>query len=306
MRLIFFKDDNTASQMLWPNRWTRIVLYLCGISIPLFFVGFGYVAANLVQLHKRDNSLQVMQDAVSTQGLAVGALRADTLNRLQAMNSSVMEMDARLLSLNALGQYLTSQLSGVEDIEVMDWAPAQGGPLQADPELPQINISTELEGLSELIAEREERLEVLQYMLDNWQASDGVILSGKPVAKGWLSSGYGRRKDPITGERAWHNGVDYSGVAGSDILAVAPGLVVWSGPRYQYGKMVEISHGGGYTTRYAHNRENLVTVGELVQQGQVIAKMGTTGRSTGPHVHYEIVKDDRSLDPIGYIARTER
>jgi len=121
---------------------------------------------------------------------------------------------------------------------------------------------------------------------------------------GWLSSNYGNRLDPFTGKRAWHNGVDFAGREGSDIVAVASGVVSWSGERYGYGKMVEVAHGEGVTTRYAHNLENTVKVGDMVRRGEVIALMGNSGRSTGPHVHFEVFKNGRPVDPASYLRRT--
>ena len=156
------------------------------------------------------------------------------------------------------------------------------------------------------IADREYQLDMLQALLSNRQLQNDVFLSGRPIAKGWMSSPYGQRKDPFTGQQMWHQGVDFAGKLGSDVVAVAGGVVTWSGDRYGYGDMVEINHGGGYSTRYAHNKENLVKVGDIVKKGQVVALMGSSGRSTGPHVHYEVYKNGRPVDPASYVRRTQR
>ena len=307
MRVIFLNDQLGASRTLWPNRWSLAVLSVCCISAPLSFIGLGYYLAHIVQLNAHDASLHTMQEAVDQQNQAVVELRADALRRLQVMDSSVTELDTRLLTLNSMGQYLTSQLSGIGEQEIVAWKPAMGGPLRLDPELEnEPNLQNEMKALSGRISGSEQRLEILQAMLGNWQTTDTIPLAGKPTGKGWISSAFGRRIDPITGQKAWHKGVDFSSKAGSDIIAVAPGAVTWSGVRDDYGNMVEINHGGGYATRYAHNEKNLVAVGDLVKQGQVIAKMGSSGRSTGPHVHYEIFKHGRPVDPASYIARTQR
>ena len=307
MRVIFLNDQLVASRTLWPNRWSLAVLSVCCISAPLSFIGLGYYLAHIVQLNAHDASLHAMQEAVDQQNQAVVELRADALRRLQAMDSSVAELDARLLTLNSMGQYLTSQLSGMDEQEIVAWKPAMGGPLRLDPEPEnEPNLQTEMKALSGRISGSEQRLEILQAMLGNWQPTDTIPLAGKPIDKGWISSAFGRRNDPITGQKAWHRGVDFSSKAGSDIIAVAPGAVTWSDVRDDYGNMVEINHGGGYATRYAHNEKNLVAVGDLVKQGQVIARMGSSGRSTGPHVHYEIFKHGRPVDPASYIARTQR
>jgi murein DD-endopeptidase MepM/ murein hydrolase activator NlpD len=121
-----------------------------------------------------------------------------------------------------------------------------------------------------------------------------------------MSSHFGRRVDPFTGRIATHEGVDFAGKLGSEIIAVGSGVVTWSSERYGYGQMVEINHGSGFMTRYAHNLENKVEVGDVVKKGQVIALMGTSGRSTGPHVHFEVYKHGRPVDPAAYIHRASR
>ena len=128
-----------------------------------------------------------------------------------------------------------------------------------------------------------------------------VLPTGRPIKKGWMSSFYGMRNDPFTGKRDFHKGVDFAGKLGSDVTSVAAGVVTWSGDRYGFGMMVEIDHGNGYSTRYGHNLENLVKVGDKVRKGQTIAKMGTSGRSTGPHVHFEVLYNGRAVNPKKYI-----
>jgi murein DD-endopeptidase MepM/ murein hydrolase activator NlpD len=128
-------------------------------------------------------------------------------------------------------------------------------------------------------------------------------LSGRPIAKGWLSSYYGVRKDPFSGKPAVHKGLDFAGKEDTAIIATASGVVSWASDRYGYGKLIEINHGRGLKTRYGHNKNILVKVGEVVSKGQVIARMGSTGRSTGPHVHYEILRNNAQIDPIKFVYR---
>jgi murein DD-endopeptidase MepM/ murein hydrolase activator NlpD len=128
-----------------------------------------------------------------------------------------------------------------------------------------------------------------------------ILPTGRPIPDGWISSYFGARTDPFTGLREYHKGLDFAGKDGEEIYAVASGLVTWSAARFGYGQMVEINHGNGYITRYAHNRTNLVKVGDVVTKGQRIALMGSTGRSTGPHVHFEVLKNGRVVDPAKYV-----
>jgi murein DD-endopeptidase MepM/ murein hydrolase activator NlpD len=126
--------------------------------------------------------------------------------------------------------------------------------------------------------------------------------SGSPVKNGWVSSGYGKRTDPFTGKKEFHKGVDFAGKAGSEVLSVGDGIVSWVGERTGYGNLVEITHGNGYVTRYGHNKKLLVAVGDTVKKGQQIAVLGSTGRSTGPHVHLEVVHNDQQVNPSKYIT----
>ncbi|MCU7861168.1 MAG: M23 family metallopeptidase, partial [Candidatus Thiodiazotropha sp. (ex Lucinoma kastoroae)] len=125
--------------------------------------------------------------------------------------------------------------------------------------------------------------------------------TGRPVQKGWISSYFGMRNDPFTGKRSMHKGMDFAGKDGSGVVAVAAGVVTWAGDRHDFGKLIEINHGKGYITRYGHNKKILVGMGDRIKQGQIIAEMGSTGRSTGPHVHFEVVRNGKTIDPTKYI-----
>jgi murein DD-endopeptidase MepM/ murein hydrolase activator NlpD len=277
---------------------------------PVVFAGLGYQWAQPWQADADTVSLDFLQDEVAAQAQAVSELRAQAKRRLQALSMTLAEMEARLLRLDAMGQRLTS-LSGLDEGEFdFSRSPALGGPLSSTSGDTATLVSTELAAemgaLETRIADREQQLELLDALLVNRQLQDDIYLSGRPIGKGWMSSAFGPRKDPFTGQSSWHQGVDFAGKAGADIVAVAGGVVTWSGERYGYGEMVEISHGGGYSTRYAHNEKNLVKVGDIVGKGQVLALMGSSGRSTGPHVHYEVYKHGRPVDPASYVRRTHR
>ena len=118
-----------------------------------------------------------------------------------------------------------------------------------------------------------------------------------------MSSAFGERTDPFSGKSAWHQGVDFAGKADSDVIAVAGGVVTSVATRTGYGKTIELNHGSGYITRYAHNKMPMVRVGDVVKKGEVIAKMGSTGRSTGPHVHFEVIRNGKPMNPERYIYR---
>ena len=125
----------------------------------------------------------------------------------------------------------------------------------------------------------------------------------RPVVGGWVSSHYGKRTDPFTGDPAVHRGLDFAGPLNSVILAVAPGVVTWSGPLRGYGNLIEIDHGNGWVTRYGHNSSNYVSLGDYVKPGQTIALMGATGRATGTHLHFEVLYQGRHMNPARFVPR---
>jgi murein DD-endopeptidase MepM/ murein hydrolase activator NlpD len=151
---------------------------------------------------------------------------------------------------------------------------------------------------------QERKMAVLESILMNTHIEEELFVSGRPIESGWLSSYYGVRKDPFTGMPAMHKGLDFAGDEGAPVVATGSGVVTWSESRFGYGNLVEIDHGNGYITRYGHNKELLVKVGDIVTKGQKISLMGSTGRSTGPHVHYEVLKDGEHIDPLPYVYRS--
>jgi murein DD-endopeptidase MepM/ murein hydrolase activator NlpD len=146
-------------------------------------------------------------------------------------------------------------------------------------------------------------LTALESILLNHHIDEQRYLTGKPIEAGWLSSYYGVRKDPFSGLPAMHKGVDFAGKEGTKVIATAAGVVTWSGQRYGYGNLVEINHGDGLMTRYGHNKQLSVKIGDVVTKGQKIALMGNTGRSTGAHVHYEVIRNGLQQDPLPYVYR---
>ncbi len=233
-------------------------------------------------------------------------------DNLDAASLELARLQARVVRLEALGQRLTE----VGDLQEGEFdfvnPPALGGPLtsedmvDADVAYQPPSYMDELSQLAARVIDREQQLGVLERLLVDRQMLDNTFVAGRPVIKGYQSSDYGWRTDPISGRRAWHNGVDFAGKAGSDVVSVAAGVVVYASPRYGYGNMVEVYHGGGYSTRYGHHDKILVKPGDIVKRGQVVGTMGSSGRSTGPHVHFEVFKNGRIVDPSSYVRRVSR
>ena len=218
---------------------------------------------------------------------------------LDALATRLSKLQAHVMRLDALGSRL-ADMANLKEIEFdANDTPGIGGPYPANPN-DSMEVSDFMESLKELnfkIKDRTEKLTAMESMLIDRTLQSQTIPTGIPTKEGWISSLFGMRTDPITGKMEFHEGIDFAGKTGSPIVAVASGIVTWSGKRYGYGNMVEINHGNGYQTRYAHNKRNLVTVGQKVDKGQVIALMGSTGRSTGTHVHFEVVNNGKVVNP---------
>lgn len=229
---------------------------------------------------------------------------ADTVFVEYAKQAGLVQ--ARVARLEALGGRLADMAHFDAEFDFYS-EPAIGGPEELSEEqvnqLASVNILKNYTDLDNRLRLREQELMAIESLLSREQLQKEQYVAGKPVKKGWLSSHFGKRIDPFHGRVRWHKGVDYAGDMGEAVLAVASGVVVWSGDRYGFGEMVEIDHGNGYVTRYAHNSENLVQTGDVVSKGQTIAAMGSSGRSTGPHVHFEVLKNGKAVDPVHYIYR---
>jgi len=271
---------------------------------------FGAVIAAVVALAVQFKSEQVDAEVVSAWRAKLAAQREEvrTLERKSqaqsvAVGRQLAQMQARLLRMEAIGAHMASVAELPEGEFDFTTPPAQGGPIEGgQTTLAWHELGAELSELSNQIKRREVELNILDEVLVNEEVSATSRVRGRPVKWGWISSQYGQRVDPITGKTAWHSGVDFAGRDGSDVIAVASGVVTFAGDRYGYGKMVEISHANGYVTRYAHHKSLTVEAGEIIKQGETVGTMGSSGRSTGPHVHFEVLKNGRSVDPAKYVT----
>jgi len=226
--------------------------------------------------------------------------------QVTALTMKLAELQSQVLRLNALGDRLAEQANIPEKEFNFQALPPSGGPLGNIQHFEKKSLAQLLLEMSELEEEllfEEKQLKVLESVTLGHHIENTSYLSGRPITKGWLSSYFGTRKDPFNGRPAMHKGVDFAGKEDAAIIATAAGVVTWSSTRYGYGNLIEINHGKGLKTRYGHNKELLVKVGEVVSKGQVIARMGSTGRSTGPHVHYEILRNNKQINPIKYVYR---
>jgi murein DD-endopeptidase MepM/ murein hydrolase activator NlpD len=267
---------------------------------------FGYrTAADEEQFLKRENYVNSWQEELKKKGQFLERLKHESSEQLKLIYIRVAELHAKLIRLDALGEHISKTAKISSEEFNFSKAPALGGPESPalGPYFQPPNFILAIDELAKEIQQRENELEILNTLLGNKDFDSDRYISGRPVRWGWVSSKFGRRNDPFTGRIAWHEGVDIAGRDDSDIIAVAAGVVTWSGPRDGYGNLIELSHGGNYSTRYGHAKKLLANVGDVVEKGQSIAIMGSTGRSTGPHVHYEVLRNGKPVDPSVYITR---
>ncbi len=246
------------------------------------------------------------QEEVRRQRDKVDGAIGDAERNLDALALTMGEIQSRLVRLDALGRRLVEMADLDAEEFSFDHIPARGGPdLVTEREPFQVpDFLASLEELVRVLEDREPKLAVVEGTLMNRKLHAEVYPTGRPVNKGWISSVFGWRNDPLTGKRAFHEGIDFAGRASSEVVAAAAGVVVWSGSRWGFGNAVEINHGNGYSTLYAHNEKNLVKVGETVKKGQVLALLGSTGRSRGPHVHFEVRRNGKAVNPMKFVRAT--
>lgn len=242
-----------------------------------------------------------LQSQLQQQEKAVEETRRKAQREVNAMAARVAELQAQANRLNALGERLT-RAGKLVDGEFNFNEPVALGGVGPVEDMPVSGLIEELTQVERQLSTSGSQLSVLEALLFDRQLERSAIPSRSPVASSYITSGYGRRADPFSGGRAFHRGVDFSARRGDPVMAVADGVVSYAGWRSGYGNVVEVDHGNGYVTRYAHNTSNSVRVGDLVRTGQEVAKAGSTGRSTGTHVHFEVWENGRVLNPRQFLA----
>lgn len=314
MKFILIDQRLGHSRSLEFKGWLKALLSLCLLGTP---VGLGYFGYHLASFQQSGSNLlaahstESWQKELELQALQLEQLRVDSAHELDALTLKLAKLQARLARLDALGARVAS-LGGVAAPIIEDGSAfSAGGPLAAvsgeSPTSTTMDFATAVGALEKQIDQRQRQLGALENALNSQRFEDGGLIAGRPIENAWIASPFGYRPDPLTGKRSFHAGLDLTtGQAGARISAVGAGVVTWAGPRSGYGLLVEINHGNGYKTRYAHSQELLVEVGDVVDRGEALALVGSTGRSTGPHVHFEVYKNGRVVDPASYIRRTIR
>ena len=302
---IILVSDATARVRTLTLDWRHWTLG--GISLLALFLSFtlifNYVTLRYAASINHPLLQAIMladqrQEAQKTQEVVQG--------HMNAMAVKLGELQAQMLRIDGLGERL-AKLAGLKPQELPPplepgAAPGRGGPaptLHSD--LSVQEFTTMLGSLSREVEQRSDQLGVLEALLVSSSASRKFLPSLLPIEDGWYSSNFGWRIDPFTGQKSFHEGIDFPSEVGTAIVAAASGKVIYADVHPAYGKMVEIDHGNGLISRYAHSSMLFVKEGDLVVRGQRIASVGTTGRSTGPHLHFEVRLNGVPQNPARFL-----
>ena len=292
MRIIFVNEKGASKSFRGFVFLSWVAVLACMLLSVLF-------ANNWLKPDLSATGLQRMKDELSIQKAELREIEKNANMRNFAISAELAGMQSSLWEIEAIASSLSTISELPQEEFNFDPALSQGGSSQEPArKLDWPDLESQLRQLQLKLERRQKELRILDDIVKEKKSEKDSVLRGKPVKKGWYSSAFGRRMDPITGRPAWHAGVDFAGRLGSDVIAVASGVVVYSGRKDGYGNLVEIDHGNGLTTRYGHHEELKVEVGDLVKRGDVIGLMGNSGRSTGPHVHLEVLRDGRAINPL--------
>ena len=282
--------------------WRHLVLASCGFCLLVLAMSslFSYVTVR----HAADIRLPFLQELLRATTAADNDRRSEFLrDNLNAMAVKLGEMQAQLIRIDSLGERLAN-LSGLKPEQRLQAEGGQGGrggPLIRPTSLSSAELQAALDALGREVELRGDALSLVESQLLDERVRKSMLPTTLPVALQWNASSFGWRIDPITGERALHEGVDFSAQIGTAIMAAASGVVSDVEVHPEYGNLIEIDHGHGLSTRYAHASKVFVKVGALVRRGQKIAEVGNTGRTTGPHLHFEVRQNGVALNPNRFL-----
>jgi murein DD-endopeptidase MepM/ murein hydrolase activator NlpD len=270
------------------------LLALGGLGLGSLVASFALGAS--VPLQEALSDREAVRQELRAQRSVLEQTRIAAQAQVQGLVGRVGELQGRLENLEAVGNRVSKAARLAPDAAPINVSPPAG----YQPPFAVVDFVAELDGLSQRIDRRAAQFAVLDRVIGAGIIERGPLLAS-PVPGGQLSSSFGSRSDPFSGRREFHTGIDFRASQGAPIHTVAPGKVIRSGWESGYGNVVEIDHGNGFHTRYAHNQANLVNTGQTVIRNQLIARVGRTGHTTGSHVHVEVLREGRLVDPARYL-----
>lgn len=281
----------------------KVAASAAGVLLAMVGIGFGSGFAARGASGAAASEIARLQHDLGRQEDQLKLAREDAQREINAVAARVGELQAQANRLNALGERLTRDGKLSEGEFNFGRVPGMGGN-ETIQDMPAGDL---LKGLDQLEAKFDQsgrQLSVLESMLYDQQLELSAIPSGLP-SKGYITSGFGTRTDPIKGGVGHHLGIDFDANTGDPVLSAAGGVVSFAGVKSGYGNVVEVDHGNGYSTLYGHNSRLIVRAGDIVRGGQQLAKAGSTGRSTGPHVHFEVHVNGRPVNPRKFLDKVQ-
>jgi murein DD-endopeptidase MepM/ murein hydrolase activator NlpD len=303
---IILVSDSLAKSRSMTLSQGQVFLIAFGILMAGFILATAtYVVTMKFAVDLRNPYLRALMASLHQD--EVKRSEANVKENLDALAAKVGELQARILRLDAFGERL-AKAAGIKREEFrFDEKPGQGGPaVPLGPELTVPEFQRMLDDMSRLVDDRGEKLGVLDSFFMDDRLARKTVPTTMPVTGGYYSSNYGYRLDPITGHSEFHTGVDIVAGIGTKVVAAAGGVVSYSGTMLEYGNVVDVDHDNGLTSRYAHLSKRLVKAGDVVMKGQLIALVGNTGRTTGPHLHFEVREKGIPLNPNKFLAIGKR
>ncbi len=282
--------------------WRRLGL---GVAAAAVLAQVVAVAFHQGALHREQAWLGSIDQTLAAQDATLAEIRRESQLHIDALSSQLARLQSRIARLDALGGMLVD-IAQLKDGQEFDFSsePGLGGNIAApaSPGLTASDLGTSLDGLHHQIEDRTLWLSLLEDVIQHRRLEGEAYPSSWPVRSGWVSSYYGMRRDPFHGRPAFHPGIDFAASRGTEIRSAAAGMVEYAGNKHGYGLMVQIRHGNGYQTRYGHASKLLVRSGQMVKRGEVIAQVGSTGRSTAPHLHFEVLKNGKAANPLKFLS----
>ena len=305
MQIIIFKSNKNKSSSYKISGSLFILSFIFILSLLTFLFSssiyfYGYKVGYNELNEDRKNDLSYYKNEISQ-------IKLENKDKMDFFSKKLIKISSQIQNLDALG----NKISKIAKIDKKDFNFKNpkyiGGKNKVSIEF-EYNSDFEnyLDSITSRLTDKQDDLIYISKIINNLEMKEQFMPGGFPSKKGYISSNYGLRNSPITNKMHFHKGVDIAHKIETDIFSLAAGTVKFSGKKYGYGNLVIIDHLNGYTTKYAHNNRNIVNTGDIVKKGQLIAKMGSTGHSTGPHIHLEVLKNNKNIDPNKFIHFKEK
>ena len=305
MQIIIFKSNKNKSSSYKINGVFFISFFILLVAFTTFLLAssvyfYGYKTGYNELSEDRLNDIAKYEKEINL-------IKIENKNKMDFFSKKLITISAQMETINALG----NKIAKIAKIDKKDFNFKKpnyiGGKNKVSIEFEyNSDFDNYLDNIILGLAEKQDDLMYISKVINNLEMKEQFFPAGFPSKEGYISSNYGLRNSPISKKEHFHKGVDIAHKMETDILSLAAGKITFSGKKYGYGNLVIIDHLNGYTTKYAHNNRNLVKTGDVVKKGQLIAKMGSTGHSTGPHIHLEVLKNNKNINPNKFIHYKEK